>query len=99
MADLQQLSNTELAAEMNRLTHRMGELSMWMEESDRKICTLILEPYSVPTETKEGKTRFPLYSSVARELDLKQSAELEKYIILAELKKIELEIDKRVEGR
>src|ERR1700677_4698641 len=96
MENLKSLSNMELAAEMNRLTHRMGELSMWMEESDRKICTLILEPYSVPTETKEGKTRFPLYSSVARELDLKQSAELEKYIVLADLKKIELEMDSRV---
>lgn len=96
MQDLKALNNGELAAEMNRLTHRMGELCMWMEESDRKICALLLDPYSVPTETKEGRTRFPLYSTVSRELDLKQSAELEKYIVLADLKKIELEMDRRV---
>jgi hypothetical protein len=95
--DLKALNNGELAAEMHRLTHRLGELSLWIEESDRKICALILDPYSVPTETTpEGRTRFPLYSSVARELDLKQSAELEKYIVLADLKKIELEMDRRV---
>ena len=95
--DLKTLSNIELANEMNRLTHRMGELCMWMEESDRKICGLLLDPYSISTEkTKEGRTRFPMYSEVASELDLKQSAELEKYIVLADLKKIELEMDRRV---
>lgn len=95
--DLKTLSNMQIEGEMRRLTHRMGELSMWMEESDRIICGLLLDPYSVPIENKEGKTRFPLYSSVARELDLKQSAEIEKYIVLAELKKIELELDRRVD--
>jgi hypothetical protein len=95
--DLKELSNGELAGEMNRLTHRMGELCMWMEESDRKIRGLILDPYSTPTETTEyGVRRFSLHTAVSKEIDLKQMAEIEKYVILADLKKIELEMDRRV---
>jgi len=101
--DLKPLSNMELASEMNKLTHRYGELSQWMEESDRRIRGLILEgPDSALQKqiaSAEAHGIFSMYSltgAITRELDLKQHAEVERYTVLANLKKIELEIDKRV---
>lgn len=101
--DLKTLNNIQLANEMNRLTHRYGELSQWMEESDRRIRGLILEgPDSALQKqiaSAEAHGIISLYSltgAITRELDLKQQAEEEKYIVLANLKKIELEIDSRV---
>lgn len=101
--DLKPLSNLELTNEMNRLTHRYGELSQWIEESDRRIRGLILEgPDSalqkqIASDAAHGVVSlYSLTGTIRRELDLKQQAEVEKYTILADLKKIELEIDKRV---
>ncbi len=101
--DLKPLSNIELSNEMNRLTHRYGELSQWMEESDRRIRGLILEgPDSalqkqIASDAVHGVVSlYSLSGTIKRELDLKQQAEIEKYAILADLKKIELEMDRRV---
>jgi len=101
--DLRVLSNIELANEMNRLTHRYGELSKWMEESDRRIRGLILEgPDSalqkqIASDAAHGViSLYSLTGTIKRELDLKQQAEVEKYTVLADLKKIEIEMDKRV---
>jgi hypothetical protein len=101
--DLKLLSNIELANEMNRLTHRYGELSQWMEESDRRIRGLILEgPDSalqkqIAADVAHGViSLYSLTGTIKRELDLKQQAEVEKYAILADFKKIELEMDRRV---
>ena len=101
--DLKALSNIELANEMNRLTHRNGELNLWMEESDRRIRGLILEGPDSALQKQiaqaEAHGVISLYSlsgTIKRELDLKQSAEIEKYTILAALKRVELEMDRRV---
>lgn len=101
--ELKALSNIELANEMNRLTHRYGELSQWMEESDRRIRGLILEgPDSalqkqIAADAAHGVVSlYSLTGTIKRELELKQQAEVEKYTLLADLKKIELEIDRRV---
>jgi len=102
--ELKTLSNIELANEMSRLTHRYGELSQWMEESDRRIRGLILEgPDSalqkqIAADASHGVVSlYSLTGTIKRELDLKQQAEVERYTVLADLKKIELEIDRRVE--
>lgn len=101
--DLKPLSNIELANEMNRLTHRYGELSQWMEESDRRIRGLILEgPDSalqkqIASDTAHGIiSLYSVSGTIRRELILKQQAEEERYSVLANLKRIEIEIDKRV---
>lgn len=101
--DLKPLSNIELTNEMTRLTHRYGELSLWIEESDRRIRGLILEgPDSalqkqIASDASHGVVSlYSLTGTIKRELDLKQQAEIEKYAILADLKKIELEMDRRV---
>jgi hypothetical protein len=102
--DLKPLSNIELANEMHRLTHRYGELSQWMEESDRRIRGLILEgPDSalqkqIAADTAHGIiSLYSLTGTIKRELELKQQAEVERYSVLADLKKIELEMDRRTE--
>lgn len=82
---LQSLSNIELANEMLSLTKRYGELSLWIAEADQKVCAMI-------SENKE------VQSAIAHEIDLKHNADLERYIVLSNLKKIELEIEKRVTG-
>lgn len=101
--DLKPLSNIELANEMNRLTHRYGELSQWMEEADRRIRGLILEgPDSalqkqIASDASHGVVSlYSLTGTIKRELSLKQDAEVEKYAVLANLKKIEIEMDRRV---
>lgn len=101
--DLKPLSNIELTNEMNRLTHRYGELSLWIEEADRRIRGLILEgPDSalqkqIASDASHGVVSlYSLTGTIKRELDLKQQAEIEKYAVLADLKKIELEMDRRV---
>jgi len=101
--DLKSLNNIELANEMNRLTHRYGELSQWMEESDRRIRGLILEgPDSalqrqIAADANHGViSLYSLTGTIKRELTLKQEAEVEKYSVLADLRKIELEMDRRV---
>ena len=101
--DLKTLNNIDLANEMNKLTHRYGELSQWIEESDRRIRGLILEgPDSAlqkQIDADRNRGIISLYSltgTIKRELDLKQQAEVEKYTVLADLKKIELEMDRRV---
>lgn len=85
MNNLQDLNNSELAAKMYELTKRYGELSLWSIESELKIFNMI---------TKNEQ----IQSVIAREIELKQGAELEKYIVLSDLKKIELEMDRRVCG-
>lgn len=79
------LSNSELAAEMYSLTKRYGELSLWAAEAELKIVNMI---------TKNEQ----IQSVIAREIELKQGAELERYIVLSNLKKVELEMDRRVCG-
>lgn len=83
--DLKPLSNGELATQMYTLTKRYGELSLWIAEADQKVCTMI----------RDNKQ---IQSTIAREIELKHAADVERYIILADLKKIELEMDFRVEG-
>lgn len=101
--DLKPLSNIELTNEMNRLTHRYGELSLWMQESDRRIRGLILEgpdqalQQQLASDSAHGVVNlYSLTGTIKRELELKQQAEVEGYSILADLKKIELEMDRRV---
>ncbi len=101
--DLKPLSNIELTNEMNRLTHRYGELSQWMEESDRRIRGLILEgPDSalqkqIASDAAHGVVSlYSVSGTIRRELVLKQQAEEERYSVLANLKRIEIEIDSRV---
>jgi len=77
------LTNNELANEMFSLTKRFGELSLWIAEADQKVYTMI-------TANKE------VQSAIAREIELKHQADVERYIVLSNLKKIELEMDKRV---
>lgn len=79
------LSNIDLANEMHRLTKRYGDLSIWIAESELKIYQMIAENKQVQHE-------------IAREIHNKQEAELEKWVVLSDLKKIELEMDKRVTG-
>lgn len=85
MESLTSLSNSELAAKMFDLTRRYGELSLWMADCELKIYNMI---------TKNEQVQ----SIIAYELDLKQSAEIEKFVVLSDLKKIELEMDRRVCG-
>ena len=103
--DLKTLTNIQLADEMKNLTHRMGELSMWIEESDRRIRGLILEgPDSalqkqIDRDAAHGViSLYTLSGTIKNELDLMQSAQVEKYTVLSNLKRIELEMDRRVEG-
>ena len=103
MVDLKSLSNIELANEMNRLTHRNGELSLWMDESHRRICSLILEGPDAALKSQMQAAEnhgvvsmYALSGTIQRELELKQAAEVERYTVLANLKKIELEMDARV---
>lgn len=103
--DLKPLSNIQLADEMKRLTHRMGELSMWIEESDRRIRGLILEgPDSalqrqIDRDANRGViSLYTLSGTVKNEVDLMQSAQIEKYAVLSDLKRVEIEMDRRVEG-
>lgn len=81
--NLTELSNIELANEMLLQTKRFGELSLWITEADIKVHKMI-------TEDKQ------VQSAIAREIELKHQADVERYIVLSNLKKIELEMDKRV---
>jgi hypothetical protein len=83
MSLLQTLSNLDLANQMMDRTKRYGELSLWIAEADLKIFNMI-------TEHKQ------VQSTIAHEIELKHQADLERYIVLSDLKKIELEMDKRV---
>lgn len=83
MNNLAELSNLELANEMMSCTKRFGELSLWIAEADIKV-------YSMITEHKQ------VQASIAREIELKHQADVERYIVLSDLKKIELEMDRRV---
>lgn len=101
--DLKVLSNIELAKYMHDLEHRAGLLSLWMDESHRRICTLIADgPDSalqkqMDSDSARGITSlYTLTGTIKRELTLKQEAEVERYTILADLKKIEIELDRRV---
>lgn len=85
MEPLTQLSNGELATRMYEETKRYGELSLWIAEADYRIYTMIMT-----NNEKQGE--------IKRNLDLKQKAEVEKFISLSNLKKIELEMDHRVQG-
>lgn len=80
---LTELSNGELATEMWNKTKRYGELCLWIAEADLKV-------YSMITENKQ------VQSVITREIELKHDADIERYIILSDLKKIEIEMDKRV---
>lgn len=82
---LSQLNNMELANEMMAKTKRYGELSLWIAEADLKVYSMIVENKQVQ-------------SAIAREIELKHAADVERYIVLSDLKKIELEMDKRVFG-
>lgn len=83
MSNLQNLTNLELTDQMYVLTKRYGELSLWITECDQKVCAMI-------QQNKQDQ------SSIAREIELKHQADVEKYIVLSDLKKIELEMDRRV---
>lgn len=85
MEQLQVLSNGELATRMYEVTKRYGELALWMAEAELKIYNMITKNEEVQSEIK-------------RQIELKQSAEVEKFIALSDLKKIELEMDRRVCG-
>ena len=82
---LKQQSNGELATEMYALERRYGQLSLWIAEADLKIYNMI---------TTEDAPK----ESIKFQLDLKHDADRERYIILSNLKKIELEVDIRVKG-
>lgn len=83
--ELQVLTNMDLANEMLSLTKRYGELSLWIAEADLKIYDMIQKNQQVQ-------------SVIAREIELKHGADVERYIVLSDLKKIELEMDRRVCG-
>ncbi len=85
MESLTQLSNGELATRMYEETKRYGELSLWMAEAELKIYNMIMT-----NNEKQGE--------IKRQLELKSGAEVEKFISLSNLKKIELEMDRRVCG-
>lgn len=85
METLLDLSNGELATRMYEVTKRYGELSLWMSECELKIVQMIT-------------TNTEIQSEITRQLELKQAAEIEKFIALSNLKKIELEMDRRVQG-
>lgn len=85
METLQALSNGELATRMYEITKRYGECSLWMAEAELNIYNLITKNEAVPSEIK-------------RQIELKHGAEVEKFIALSDLKKIELEMDRRVCG-
>ena len=80
---LMELTNNELTNQMFQLTKRFGELSLWIAEADLKVYTMI-------TENRQ------IQSAISREIELKHGADIERYIVLSDLKKIELEIDRRV---
>ncbi len=80
---LTQLSNGELATQMYTLTKRFGDLSLWISEADNKIYRMITENTQVQSE-------------ITRQIELKHDADVERYIVLSDLKKIELEMDNRV---
>lgn len=82
---LQTLTNIELANEMFSLTKRFGELSLWIAEADQKVYTMIA-----------GNNQ--IQSAISREIELKHQADVERYIVLSDLKKIELEMDRRTEN-
>lgn len=83
MENLKALTNIELSNEMISQTKRFGELSLWIAEADLKV-------YNMITENKQ------VQSAIAREIELKHEADVERYIVLSNLKKIELEMDTRV---
>jgi len=85
METLLDLSNGELATRMYEVTKRYGELTLWMSECELKIVQMIT-------------TNSEVQSEITRQLELKQAAEVEKFIALSNLKKIELEMDRRVQG-
>lgn len=83
MYSLSELSSGELASEMWNKTKRYGELSLWITEADIKIRSTITENRVVQ-------------SDMEHEIELKHAADVELYTILLDLKKVELEMDKRV---
>lgn len=85
MEALTQLSNGELATRMYEVTKRYGECCMWVAEAENKIFNMITN-------------RVEDYSEISVQVELKGQAELEKYIAMSNLKKIELEMDRRVLG-
>jgi len=85
METLLDLSNGELATKMYEVTKRYGELSLWISEAELKITTMIM-------------TNNEVQSEIAQQVKLKHAAEIEKYMALSNLKKIELEMDRRVQG-
>jgi len=86
MPNLTQLSNGELATEMYTVTKRYGELSLWIVEADIKVRSMITE--------RVGTT-----GDIKYQIELKHGAEVELYTVLSDLKKIELEMDRRVQGK
>lgn len=82
---LPSLTNGEIATEMYTLTKRYGELSLWITEADIKVRKLICERTGTAGEIKY-------------QIELKHGAEVELYSVLSDLKKIELEMDRRVLG-
>lgn len=85
MSDLQNLKNGELATEMYTLERRYGQLSLWITEADIKVRKMITERTGT-----DGQIKY--------QLELKHGAEVEMYTVLSDLKKIELEMDRRVLG-
>ena len=80
------LSNMELASKQFELLKRYGELSLWIAEADRKIFDMICTDRQIDS------------MGIKRELELKHSADTERYAVLSEMKRLEIEMENRVNG-
>jgi hypothetical protein len=80
------LSNSQLAKQQSQLTERYGQLMMWIADAERKIYDMICTNVTMES------------LGLQHEVDLKFQAEIEKYKILSQLKQIEIEMEKRVNG-
>ena len=78
------LNNLDLTTKMFTLTQRYGELTLWLEQTDRKIFDMICTDKQVVS------------LSLQKEIELKHQADTERYVVLSQLKQIELEMDRRV---
>jgi len=91
METLTQLSNGELATRLYEITKRYGECCLWIADAELKL-------YRVITEADRGIMNAEEQAEITKQIEFKKGAELEKYIALSNLKKIELEMDRRVLG-
>ena len=87
MNSLQVLNNSELTSEIYALTKRYGELSLWLAEAELKIFTMICTDSKIVTLGLE------------KEIDIKQAADLERWKVLSQIKRCEIEMERRVNGK